>query len=213
MRGRWAIALVGLLLVPYGWGQMRGGARAGAAMAHPGFAARAPVGHGAVVIGSFNSGVRFRTGFGSPVFFDGFRHRRFFFSTFPWWWWSYPVYYPAYSYPTGYDSSRTDYDQNRELATQVNELSYEIQRLREEQETRYTPPAQTPANAKPEIHEPTVLIFRDKHTQEVQNYAIVGQTLWIFSERRATKVPLSSLDVDATAKVNDERGVGFRLPK
>ena len=87
-----------------------------------------------------------------------------------------------------------------------------VEETAREQEARYAPPRPEPAT-KSELHEPTLLIFRDKHTQEVENYTIVGQTLWIFSESRATKVPLSSLDVDATAKVNDERGVGFRLPK
>jgi hypothetical protein len=57
-----------------------------------------------------------------------------------------------------------------------------------------------------------VLVFTDKHTQEVENYAIVGQTLWVFSELRATKIPLSSLDLDATTKANEERGVDFHVP-
>ena len=61
--------------------------------------------------------------------------------------------------------------------------------------------------------EPTLLVFRDKHTQEVQNYAIVGGTLWIFSEQRATKLPLSWLDIEATTKANDDRGVNFQLPR
>ena len=73
--------------------------------------------------------------------------------------------------------------------------------------SRLTSPSPT------EPHEPTVLVFRDKHTQEVENYAIVGQTLWIFNEQRATKVPLTSLDVDATAKANEERGLEFRVPQ
>ena len=60
---------------------------------------------------------------------------------------------------------------------------------------------------------PTLLIFRDKHTQEVQNYAIVGGTLWIFSEQKATKLPLSWLDIEATTKANEDRGVDFQLPK
>jgi hypothetical protein len=58
-----------------------------------------------------------------------------------------------------------------------------------------------------------LLVFRDKHTQEVQNYAIVGGTLWIFSEQRATKLPLSWLDIEATTQANDDRGVNFQLPK
>ena len=58
----------------------------------------------------------------------------------------------------------------------------------------------------------TVLIFRDQHKQEVQNYAIVGQTLWNFAPQHTQKIPLSDLDLPATTKANDERGVDFRLP-
>ncbi len=60
--------------------------------------------------------------------------------------------------------------------------------------------------------EPTVLVFRDQHKQEVQNYAIVGQTLWIFAPQHTQKIPLSDLDLPATTKANDERGVDFRVP-
>ncbi len=58
----------------------------------------------------------------------------------------------------------------------------------------------------------TVLVFRDQHKQEVRNYAIVGQTLWNFSQQRTEKIPLSELDLPATAKANDERGLTFRVP-
>jgi len=58
----------------------------------------------------------------------------------------------------------------------------------------------------------TVLVFRDQHRQEIQNYAIVGQTLWTFAPQRTQKIPLSELDIPATQKANDERGVDFRLP-
>jgi hypothetical protein len=59
---------------------------------------------------------------------------------------------------------------------------------------------------------PTVLVFRDQHKVEVQNYAIVGQTLWTFAPQRTQKIPLSDLDLPATTKANDERGVDFRVP-
>ncbi len=58
----------------------------------------------------------------------------------------------------------------------------------------------------------TVLVFRDQHKQEVRNYAIVGQTLWNFAPDHTQKIPLSDLDLPATTKANDERGVDFRLP-
>lgn len=58
----------------------------------------------------------------------------------------------------------------------------------------------------------TVLVFRDQKTEEVKNYAIVGQTLWNFGPHRTEKVPLSELDLAATTKANDDRGVTFTVP-
>jgi hypothetical protein len=57
----------------------------------------------------------------------------------------------------------------------------------------------------------TVLVFRDQHQQEVQNYAIVGQTLWSFGPH-TQKIPLADLDLAATTKANDDRGVDFHVP-
>jgi hypothetical protein len=59
----------------------------------------------------------------------------------------------------------------------------------------------------------TVLVFRDQHRQEVQNYAIVGQTLWNFAPKRTEKIPRSDRDLSATAKANEDRGVTFRVPE
>jgi hypothetical protein len=58
----------------------------------------------------------------------------------------------------------------------------------------------------------TVLVFRDEHKQEIHNYAIVGQTLWNFNPQHTQKIPLSDLDLRATTKANEDRGVDFRLP-
>jgi hypothetical protein len=75
-------------------------------------------------------------------------------------------------------------------------------------------PAQAPAPPAPaEEQEPTVLVFRDGHQQEVRNYAIIGQMLWDFGSKGTHKIPLSDLDLDTTRKLNDDRGVDFVLPK
>ena len=63
--------------------------------------------------------------------------------------------------------------------------------------------------AKP--NEPSVLVFRDGHQQEVSNYAIMGQTVYVF-DKRTQKVALADLDVPATIKANDERGLEFAVP-
>ena len=59
---------------------------------------------------------------------------------------------------------------------------------------------------------PTVLVFRDGHRIEIQNYAIVGQTLWLVDAKAADKISFADLDLDATWKENRGRGVRFPLP-
>jgi hypothetical protein len=182
-------------------------------------------------------GVRFGSGFHQPFIgprqsFVGFRrpffgprgfHRRVFFPTFsPFYfgYYGYPGYYADYSY-SRLDSSPPDYyspaySAQNDIARQqqdIDRLEDEVARLREEREARAAVPPKPQTESKSEPSSPTLLVFRDRHTQEVQNYAIVGETLWIFSQQRATKLPLSWLDIDATAKANDERGVQFQVPR
>jgi hypothetical protein len=73
------------------------------------------------------------------------------------------------------------------------------------------PRADAPPPPEPAVQPKTVLIFRDGHKEEVQNYAIVGENLIDFGETRR-KVALTALDVPATVKANDERGIDFTLP-
>jgi hypothetical protein len=73
-----------------------------------------------------------------------------------------------------------------------------------------TPPV---AAAVPEETAPTtVLVFHDGHRTEARNYAIVGQTLWIYTQDESQKVPLSDLDVAATKNANSDRGIIFQMP-
>jgi len=158
----------------------------------------------------FDDRFRFRTwgypyyGYGYPGWYSNFYD--------PYWWWD--------------DHSRFDdeYDRDRQLAMQMDQQSLEQQRMwRQEEEDgdqdAYAPPrhSQQPAPAQESTNPapltpPTVLVFRDQHKQEVQNYAIVGQTLWDFEPQRTHKISLSDLDVQATVKANDDRGVTFRVP-
>jgi len=59
---------------------------------------------------------------------------------------------------------------------------------------------------------PTVLVFKDGHQLEVENYAIVGNTLYDLTEGHRHKIPLSELDLDATTKQNGDRGIDFQVP-
>lgn len=59
---------------------------------------------------------------------------------------------------------------------------------------------------------PTLLVFRDGHKVEVSNYAIVGTNLFDLTPGHPRHIALADLDLDATRKDNDERGIVFQLP-
>lgn len=104
----------------------------------------------------------------------------------------------------------------------MNAQSLEEQRMLHEEEANRDedayarPPAQGSLAPDPPkgaaLMPATVLVFRDQHRQEVENYAIVGQTLWNFAPQHTQKIALADLDLQATAKANDDRGVAFRIP-
>jgi hypothetical protein len=231
---RWlVVAALGAVLVALPlWGQRRGGISSGFG-GHAGIAARGSVGgmrgpamgfHRPGFAGGPHTG--FRPGFGrGPFFGNRFHHHR------PWWGWGgygYPwgwgYWYPwdygdlgwddnsSYAqqyYPQG-DFANQYYGQNNQVQEQqaeIDRLNDEVERLREQRDAQRAAPA--PA-AKPQ---PTELVFRDKRTEEIQNYAISGQTLWVLTEQRARKIPLAELDIVATQKVNEERGVDFEIPR
>jgi len=68
------------------------------------------------------------------------------------------------------------------------------------------PPAPEPPQ------EPTVLVFKDGHKIEVGNYAILGATLFDLTPGHPRKLALADLDLDATSKENEDRGVTFQIP-
>jgi hypothetical protein len=47
---------------------------------------------------------------------------------------------------------------------------------------------------------------------EVQNYAIVGNMLYDLTPGHHGKIAIADLDVAATAKQNDDRGIDFHVP-
>jgi len=88
-------------------------------------------------------------------------------------------------------------------------------RTREVEPEPVPAPAATtqPAEPEPVVPQPsTVLVFKDGHQAEIQNYAIVADTLFDIGEGRTHKIQLADLDLPATRKVNDDRGVDFQVP-
>ncbi len=215
MRGGWAIALLAVVLAPasLSLGQMRGGGRMVAPAGRFGFAPRSSV----FFNGGFGFGhSRFRSCFNCSPFF--FPRRRFFFSgsffSSPVYYYPYYPVYGGYPYPVTPPSTyySDDYYQQGELRRDIDVLTGKVDRLREDVDARIPRPRPKPepeAGPRPQ----TVLVFRDHHIREVQNYAIVGDTLWVFNAQRAERIPLADLDLDSTTRLNDERGVEFQMPK
>jgi len=170
---------------------------------------------------AFRRDLRFRIFFGNSCFtdpfFDPFFCRHFFFRNR--FLFAQPVFlpYPAYTapyYQVAEQSPAAGVDREGDLAREIDRLRDEVERMREEQVSREQA-RQAALQPRPSVEEKTpttILVFRDGHRSEVQNYAIAGQTLWVFTEQRARKMPVSDLDVEATKKVNADRGVEFRLP-
>jgi hypothetical protein len=69
----------------------------------------------------------------------------------------------------------------------------------------------------PEELPPAVLVFRDGHKEEVSKYTIIGPNMYATSDYWSSgtwskKIQLADLDVPSTVKLNQERGVKFKLP-
>jgi hypothetical protein len=100
------------------------------------------------------------------------------------------------------------------LADEVNRLRGDIRQLQSEKQALATPPPPAPAAAPapPEPPAPaTVLVLRDGKQLETTNYAVMDQTLWNFSAHPVQKIPLTSIDLQASQKANSSRGIDFSL--
>jgi hypothetical protein len=139
-------------------------------------------------------------------------------------WWGYydPWLWNGWDSDSSYDN---DYNDNLAIANEMNENSLAEQRmLRKEQaegdqdayadRSQANPPLRPPESDRQgtPVLPATVLVFRDQRTLEVHNYAIVGQTLWSFAAPRTQKILLSELDLAATEKANEDRGLTFTIP-
>jgi hypothetical protein len=176
-------------------------------------------------LGFGSSGFHLHNGFGRPVFVghSGVRHHRrgllfpgYFGGTY-----YVPYAYPMYVMDTGVDDSmEEDYSSGPTVFDRSGPAREPVARpvpsdedyraeLRAKPETApAAAPVQQPVPEQPH----TVLVFKDGHKQEIVNYAIVGTTLYDLSDGRTRRVALAELDLPATVKQNDDRGIDFQLP-
>ncbi|MEO6119387.1 MAG: hypothetical protein ABIP12_01755, partial [Terriglobales bacterium] len=120
-----------------------------------------------------------------------------------------------------------------QLEQRITSLADEVARLRAEKEARERAAATQPNRDPRTIGESfastgtfdpntisagsttaatATLVFRNGQRLDIGNYAVVGQTLWVFDEQRARRVPLSELNLDATRKANLASGFELKLP-
>jgi hypothetical protein len=234
-------ALVTALAVTPLWAQRGGGhGGMGGGGAHGGYAGATHGGaYGGSGYHGGYGGYRGGYGYGYPGHYPYYPGRYPYYGRYPWWgyrggygygWWGYPWWgwgwyggagwsggyysdpaqsYPAYvSPPPENPNANVTYEQQQE----INQLNDEVARLRADQQSGAARNAPSQLPPKAQIQASTVLVFRDKHTEEIENYAIVGKTLWVFTEQRARRIPIAELDVPATTKANEARGIDFRLP-
>ena len=134
--------------------------------------------------------------------------------------------YPFYAYggidPYWWWDSGSSYDEDlardRALASQMNADNLEEQRSLREQDAYARPasrpdPPQSSADEHAKNDPATVLVFRDQHQREIHNYAIVDGLLYNLTPQRTEKIALAILDIPATIKANEDRGVEFSLPR
>jgi hypothetical protein len=154
---------------------------------------------------------------------DGHRHHHDSDITGPIW---YPVAVPYSSdYASGYPSEEEQPEQTEDPAEYQGGPT--VFDRRGYGERSYVPPAKQaapahgsepaevaapPAEPDPPLP-PTLLVFKDGRTVEIANYAIQGQMLFDLTPGHRRKILIADLDLDATRKQNDERGVSFELPQ
>lgn len=124
------------------------------------------------------------------------------------------------------DPGPPPYGSKDELEGQVRQLSDEVAQLLADKgypcDPGYgpcydvpepAPAASEPAPAAPEPQLAAVLVYRDGHQIEIQNYAIYGQTVWVLGDQITSKVAVADLDVARTKQVNGQRGIEFNIPE
>jgi hypothetical protein len=119
---------------------------------------------------------------------------------------SYPVYASSY-YLGDEQTPSTVGDRESGVADEIERLTDEVEQVREDQLSGEQS-RQAARQPRPSVEDKlatTILVFRDGRQSELQNYALVDQTVWVFTEQRARKVPISDLNVETSTRVNASR--------
>jgi hypothetical protein len=159
-----------------------------------------------IIIGGFHRGHGFRRGF-------------YPYGAYPYYGWYSPFLWDEdrSSYDSRDDSRERYMDAQYQTSAEINRLANDVEDLRQErwsgageQLPRQTVQPQAEVKTEPDL--PVILVFLDKHIQEIRNYAVANEMVVAFDGTRTRKYPLMDIDLAATMKLNDERGVNFDVP-
>jgi hypothetical protein len=79
------------------------------------------------------------------------------------------------------------------------------------------PPVNASTPAAVRQSDPAVLVYRDGHSEELSSYSIIGPVIYTKGDYWSSgnwtrKIQIADLDLPATLKQNQDRGVKFELP-
>jgi len=116
------------------------------------------------------------------------------------------------AYSRGYEEGRAAADDARHEHRRADaHADGEDRGPRKSEERNEKTDAKTDEQPAPAVVAKTVLVYKDMHKEEIANYAIVGDQLFDFTNGKR-KIAIADLDLVATTKANDARGVDFQLP-
>ena len=113
------------------------------------------------------------------------------------------------AYSRGYEEGRAAADDTRHDHHRADSDRKEDREAKADSDAKAE--AKEEAAPAPAIVPKTVLVYKDAHKEEIANYAIVGDQLFDFTNGKR-KIAIADLDLSATTKANDARGVDFQLP-
>ena len=100
-----------------------------------------------------------------------------------------------------------------QLGQQVQQLTAELQELKSQgQPNGYAPRPVAPSTAdqdQPQNTIPVTLVLQNGQRIQVKNYAVMDGVFWDFSKQPSRKIPLSSINLDASAQATQANGGEF----
>ncbi len=117
-------------------------------------------------------------------------------------------YYNAPAYPSDPEGGAPPDDSG--LGAQVQQLSAQISGL-QDQLARGAQPALPSSDSTPAAppSPPITVVLNTGQTLQVHDYAVMGDTFWDFSAQPARKIPLSKIDISASARASEANGAEF----